>query len=81
MVMLLPVVFAFVTVHPVATAQAPLEQTTVVPGTQTPPAQWSPEVQALLSVQALVLLVWTHPPGLLQVSVVQTLLSLQLIAA
>jgi hypothetical protein len=52
-----------------------------VPGWQLPPAHVSPVVQALPSLHEAVLLVKTQPVAGLQVSVVQTLLSLQTIAA
>jgi hypothetical protein len=47
------------------------------PATQVPPAQVSPVVQAFPSLQGAVLLVNTQPLPGLQLSVVQTLLSLQ----
>src|SRR6266540_1692941 len=57
-------------------------QTLAAPGTQTPPEQASPTVQALPSEQNAVLLVNTHAPVVvLQESVVHTLLSLQTLAA
>jgi hypothetical protein len=73
----------FVNTHPVAglhesVVQALLSlQTTAAPGLQAPPPQVSPVVQAFPSVQASALFVNTHPVAGLQVSVVQTLLSLQ----
>src|SRR5262245_14132181 len=48
------------------------------PGTQLPPLQTSPTVQALPSLQGLVLLLLTQPVAGLQLSLVQTLPSLQL---
>src|SRR2546427_572024 len=48
------------------------------PGWQLPPLQTSPVVQALKSLQGLVLLVWKQPLTALQASSVQTLLSSQL---
>jgi hypothetical protein len=48
-----------------------------VPGLQTPAPQVSPVVQAFPSSQGFVLFVYTHPVAGLQLSVVQTLLSLQ----
>ena len=52
-------------------------QTTAEPALQVPPPHVSPEVQAFPSSQAIVLLVYTHPVVGLQLSVVQTLPSLQ----
>ena len=52
------------------------------PLTHTPPAHWSPVVQALLSVQFSVLLAWVHVPVVgSHASLVHTTLSLQLIGA
>lgn len=74
-------------VQPVAGAQASVVQallslqSTALPGWQLPEAQTSPVVHALPSLQGLVLNVLRHAPLLgLQVSVVQTLLSLQFLA-
>ena len=55
-------------------------QTTAAPGTQVPPEQVSPVVQAFPSLQEAVLLVKTQPVAGSHVSVVQTLLSLQMTA-
>ena len=52
-------------------------QTTWAPGWQAPPPHVSPTVQAFPSVQALVLLVKTHPAAGVHVSVVHGLWSLQ----
>jgi len=69
--------------HPVAGLQESSVQTSLSlqlgggPPWQLPPAQVSLVVQALPSSQGAVLLVFTQPVAWLQVSVVQTLLSLQ----
>ena len=51
------------------------------PGSHVPPPQVSPAVQALPSLQTLTLFAKTQPVTGLQLSVVQTLLSLQTVAA
>jgi len=56
-------------------------QTLAVPGWQLPPPHVSPVVQALPSLQALVLFEKTHPVAGLQLSFVHPLLSLQTTAA
>ena len=56
-------------------------QTTAVPAREVPPPQVSPVVQAFPSSHARVLFVNTHPVAGLQLSVVQTLASLQTTAA
>jgi hypothetical protein len=56
-------------------------QTVGAPGTQLPPPQASPVVQALPSLQGFVLFANTQPEAGLQLSVVQTLLSLQTVGA
>src|SRR3990172_2528825 len=72
--------------HPVAGLQESSVQTfassqlVAAPPTQAPAAQVSLVVQALASLQAAVLLVYTQPVAGVQVSVVHTLLSLQVIA-
>jgi len=66
--------------HPVAVLHVPVEQITAAPGTQAPPKQVSGSVQALLSLQGSALFVYTQPVAVLHVSVVQTLLSSQLVA-
>jgi hypothetical protein len=58
----------------------PSLQTVAVPARQVPPLQKSPFVQALPSLQALALFAKTHPVPGLQLSVVQTLPSLQTVA-
>jgi len=71
-----------VLIHPLATSQLSVVQTLpssqmgAAPPTQTPPAQVSFVVQALESLQASVLLAFTQPVAVLQLSVVHTLLSL-----
>ena len=81
-------VLSLVNTHPEAGLQESSVQTLLslqtvgAPGVATPPMQTSPDVQALLSLKVLVLsLVNTHPEAGLQESSVQTLLSLQTIAA
>jgi phage-related protein len=77
----------FVWTHPVDVSQVSVVQTLpssqfgAAPPTQVPFAQVSPVVQALASLQATVLLVWTHPVNASQVSVVQTFPSSQFGAA
>jgi hypothetical protein len=73
--------------HPVAVLHVSVVQILLssqlgaAPPTQTPPEHVSLVVQALLSLHDAVLFVKTHPVAVLQVSFVQTLLSLQVIAA
>ncbi len=72
--------------QPVPALQVSVVQTFVssqlsVGGAQTPPAQRSGPVHALLSLHAAVLAVLAQPVSALQVSVVQTLVSLQFSAA
>src|SRR2546427_499501 len=73
----------FVKTQPVAGSQVSVvqmllsSQTTGVPGWQVPPPHVSPVVHALPSSHAFVLFLKTQPVAGSQVSVVQTLLSLQ----
>ena len=74
----------FVKTHPVAGVHVSsvhtllsLQTSVPVPGWQLPPEHVSPVVQALPSLHGFVLFVKTQPLAGLQVSVVQTLLSLQ----
>jgi hypothetical protein len=63
--------------HVSAVQALPSLHTVTVPGLQVPPPQTSPTVQALPSLQTLVLFVCTQPVAGLHVSVVQGLSSLQ----
>jgi len=77
----------FVKTHPVAGLQLSVVQTLLspqpmgAPGWHVPPPQASPVVQAFPSLHGLVLLAKAQPVAGLQVSVVQTLLSLQTVGA